>query len=77
MQYMQCLMQRKTSIRTLEVVAWIPEKFAVVGKILELTSKSKVKTNGWEVVSVGDPQDEKYVLSHERDYLLTRKASDI
>ena len=44
-------------------VSWIPEKFAVKGKILELSGE-----DGWEVVGVGDKRRTNGdVHEHSRD----------
>jgi hypothetical protein len=44
--YRQCVMRRGT----IESVAWIPEEFAKVGKVLELREEDKTWTDGWRVV---------------------------
>jgi hypothetical protein len=64
----QCRMQRG-SIYT---IAWIPSKFAVVGKWLKLRGE-----NGWHVLMAGHTLPSDYVRDHERDYLTQREASDI
>ena len=52
---------------------WIPEEFAVKGKQI---SVDKVK--GWFVQKVFDKRvSSEYLKERERDYLNTRKASDI
>ena len=59
MNYKQCTLRRGT----VQQVAWIPSKFAVVGKFLRVRDE-----NGWQVTEVGGELDEKYVLAHRDDY---------
>lgn len=73
--YRQCTMRRKNRG---EYVAWIPEKFAEVGRWLELKMKDGRWQNHWQVIYVGSSKrEESYLVAHERDYLNQRKASDI
>jgi len=64
----QCRMRRGD----VHTVAWIPSRFAVVGKYLKLRGE-----NGWLVESAGHTLPTRYVVDHERDYLTQREASDI
>ena len=57
-------------------MAWIPAKFAVVGRILRLTEDG-VSQDGWEVTGVGAKLTESYVRERSQDYKHTRKASDV
>lgn len=68
MYYKQCKLIKGTTSQT----AWIPEKFAVVGKFLKIKSD-----DGWQVMSIGGRLSEEYVKEHERNYLTQRRASDI
>lgn len=70
--YVQCWLQRGTSRQ----MAWIPEKYAVVGRFLRLTEDG-VSENGWEVVGAGARQPVEYVRERSQDYKNTRRASDI
>lgn len=65
---------------------WIPSEAAIVGKVIELEEtrlnakglEEKYFDPGWEVVGAsGKSLPSKYVLERGRDYLRTRKASDI
>lgn len=67
--YKQCRLV-KDGTRT--QVAWIPEAFAVVGKILRLGFD-----DGWRVASIGGRMESGYLFRHNRDYLTQRRASDI
>ena len=66
--YTQCRMKKGYSIQT----AWIPEKFAVMGKILR-----KKDDIGWMVTNVFSTMDEKDVKMQERVYKTHGKVSDI
>lgn len=55
-----------------EKVSWIPEKFAVVGKILKLK-----EDNGWEVVSVGSRMESSVVNEKSQEYKKHRGTTDI
>jgi hypothetical protein len=58
-------------------VAWIPAKFAKVGKYVKIKQEDGSWDNGWEITSVGSKRKAEYVESNERDYLKQRKASDV
>ncbi len=70
--YVQCTLRKGNTYQA----AWIPEKYAVVGQYLELEDGGQ-RNNGWQVLSTGVRQWESFVREHSRDYLLTRRASDI
>jgi len=71
--YVQCHL-RKDNIRQ---VSWLPVQFAEVGKILSLKEEEGWEDN-WIISSVGDIQlSDAVLLERGRDYLNTRKASDI
>ncbi len=70
----QCLL----TSGTLDLVAWIPDEFAVVGKIIDVRQKDGKWSEGWTVDIVYGPLlSFEYVREHERDYKSQRKASDI
>jgi len=65
----QCMLQRYN----VRMTSWIPCKYAVKGKFLRLKD-----VDGWEVVAVfGNCISASYQSERSRDYLCTRKASDI
>ena len=70
--YVQCRLTRGSARQT----AWIPEKFARVGRVVRLT-EAGVTEDGWQVAGVGTRLTEDYVRERSRDYLSTRRASDI
>ena len=58
--------------------AWIPEEFAVKGKLIQIKNELGHWGMTWEVVSAGQVGiSGEYVRELERDYLHQRKASDI
>jgi hypothetical protein len=57
-------------------VAWIPEKFAIKGKVLKL-KLNDIFEDGWEVIFVGSRQEAEIVEENERDYLKQREISDV
>lgn len=64
-----CTLKKGTLVQTL----WMPEKFAVKGKILKLKDD-----DGWVVDIVSKIKvPQKYVDERSRDYKRTREASDI
>lgn len=76
--FKQCRMvQRAPNGNGLGVhTAWIPEQFAVIGRVLSLKF-GECWSNDWEVERVDTRVSEEYVREHERDYKDQRKASDV
>ena len=58
-------------------VAWVPERYAHVGKILSIKESDFGWSNGWLVTDVWTQLSEEYVREHERDHLTQRNASDV
>ena len=51
--YRQCRLVKQTQTGELQQVSWIPDRFAVVGKVLKLRADDKTWDNGWVVQSAG------------------------
>ena len=69
--YKQCILKMGNITHT----AWLPSKFAKVGKFVVL---EKEDNTTWEVTRVGPyERGESYLLEGERDYKHQREASDI
>ena len=68
----QCLLGRCSRYQ----VAWIREKVAYIGNVIELVEDDR-RDPGWRVISAGNRLPEAYVRDRSRDYLRTRKASDV
>ena len=58
-------------------IGWIPEKFATIGKFLEICDDSGAWDNGWKVIQVGGRKSDKEANDRSQDYKRTRRASDI
>ena len=72
--YKQC----ELSCGNTKQIAWIPEKFAIVDKLLILGKRTPDNTDRWTVSLVADIQlSESYLVEHERDFKTQRQASDI
>jgi hypothetical protein len=56
--YKQCRLQKGDSHQ----VSWIPEQFAVRGKILKLRDDAGIWDNGWEVKGAGSHRVESHGL---------------
>jgi hypothetical protein len=68
MLYVQCQLSRGTTRRT----AWLPQKFAVVNRVLKIKDE-----DGWRVEICGEKMEEKEPEERSRDYLHQREASDV
>ena len=68
----QCLLGKKSRYQ----VAWIRENAAYIGNVIELVDDDR-RDPGWRVISAGNRLRADYLRERSRDYLRTRKASDI
>lgn len=76
--YKQCVFRSPTEGGEAVQAAWIPAEFAKQGKHVYFGKKTQTPDRLWVVSSVSEPAiPEDYLVSHERDYLTQRKASDI
>ena len=48
--YKQCILERRDNSSITRTISWIPEKFAIEGKILKLKDYG-AWTDGWKVVA--------------------------
>jgi hypothetical protein len=68
--YRQCELIKKTSEGEVRQTSYIPEKYAIKGKVLKLL-KNDIWDNGWLVVFAGDlidePPDWKQAIRVHRD----------
>ena len=76
--YRQCYLRRiAPGGQVCHTIGFIPERFAVSGKVLRLTLGDREQA-GWEVISAGSQRFPEYLLVHQsQDYKRMRKASDI
>lgn len=77
--YQQCELERKEKESTIHTVAYIPEEFAAVGKVVKIKDKENdTWQDGWKVTfSSSEKVEASIVETRERDYTKQRKASDI
>ena len=75
--YNQCRLQRPLHRGFDETISWIPDKFAIKGKVLRLTEDGK-DSDGWVVEEVYEHSISKETAAKlSRVWKQTRKASDI
>jgi hypothetical protein len=48
----QCVLKKVTDFGSIELVSWIPEKLAKIGKFVKLKNEGKWE-DGWKVIEVG------------------------
>lgn len=51
--YRQCRLTKTVGVATCVMVSWIPDRFAMVNKVLRLRDEDKVWDDGWVVRVVG------------------------
>lgn len=78
MRFLMCKLVKPIDTKATRIqVSWIPEKYAIVNKVLELKMPDGWE-NGWTVMEV---YPEKHVVeiveARERDYKHQRKVSDV
>lgn len=61
--YKQCELSKKTADGVMRQVAWIPEKFAIVGHYLEIKGD-----NGWHVDSATEPAMDESILTQKTKF---------
>lgn len=71
--FKQCLLKNGPR----RMVSWLPALFAKVGRVLKLRLPEGPWDDGWIVDEVYSGMEEAALLDRSRDYLRTRKASDI
>jgi len=70
--YCQCRLVRKNPPDECVQFAWIPQKYASVGKVLRLGQEE-----GWLVTHIWETQPEKVVMVRERAYKRWRDVTDV
>ena len=76
--YVQCKVQRNVpGGGTRQHVAWIPEKFARLDKIMRIKNDLDEWEDGWRVIETWGTRTAADVERHERDWARQRLASDI
>ena len=75
--YRQCKFEVPTETGKKLDVAWIPEKFAKVGKKIYIGEKRPNPEEIWVVTHVFDRKSESWLVERQMDYKHQRKMSDI
>lgn len=65
LRYAQCRLEKPTPTGTLEQTSYLPVQFAVVGKVLKLRGDDGIWSDGWRVLSAGEPRE----IGDEESYL--------
>ena len=66
--YCQCILRKDDEIGYSQMVSWIPQQFAVDGKVIKLKNECDNKwVDGWVVVSASDPLEEDRISNYHRD----------
>jgi hypothetical protein len=69
MKYTQCLLNKKTEFGTLTGIYWIPEKFAIQDKHIQLKDECTEKwSDGWIVKQLFSTVDESKIIGKRKDY---------
>jgi len=70
----QCILRRGDAVMT----SWIPERYAVKGKVLKLKDReTKVWRDGWVVESVGLVEDYEVVCARANSHTKMKEVTDI
>ena len=75
--YHQCVLTRQNDSSFSARVSWIPEEFAILGRVVKLKAEDGIWVDGWKVGEVGARQEAAYVENHAMDHRRQRQASDI
>jgi hypothetical protein len=70
--YRQCKLHKNVDGNISEMVTFLPEKFASIGKVVKLKSEDGVWVDGWVVVSAGKltedtPDSKKAIRNHRKN----------
>jgi len=79
MKYKQCKLIKTSKYGIINVISWIPEKFAKQDKLLKIKDDYGKWENGWRVKKVfqGIILDEDEIKKRELEYRHHRKITDI
>ena len=75
--FRQCRLELRSPGKVSSQVSWLPEKYAVKGKYLELKNEEGEWVNGWQVMDIYARFEASKVRERSQDYKRTRKASDV
>ena len=79
MKFRQCIMERTINGQNQITTSWLPEKYAILNKIVKLKNRATEEwSDGWIVKNVSSMfQEKEEVIERSRDYDRQRKHSDI
>lgn len=72
----QCILRKKTEKGTSAQLAWIPEEFAVSGKVVKIKERD-IWDDGWVVADVFQKMEDKEQSKLERVWKKHREVTDI
>ena len=72
MNYKQCHMVKQLENGTKHITSYIPEKYAVLNKIVKLRDDDGEWEDGWRVISAGEAINEKLLPDWHKDIRLHR-----
>jgi len=75
--YVQCELKKQVENGFVYDIAWIPEKFATIGKQIKIKQEDDTWDCGWAVVKTYSRIEADKIEGCERDYLKQRKVSDV
>lgn len=75
--YVQCELRKPAETGTFTDTAWIPAKFATVGKTIRIKRDDDTWDDGWIVVRTYSKIEADKIEAGERDHLKQRKVSDV
>jgi hypothetical protein len=75
--YIQCHFESPTENGKKVGIAWLPAKFAQIGRVIYFGKKTNTPDRLWTIVAASGYISEDYLRERERDYLTQRQASDI
>lgn len=75
--YCQCELRKRCDTGELIDIAWIPEKFAKVNKLVNIKLDDGKLDGPWKIIKVYSKVESEKIEGSERDYLKQREVSDI
>lgn len=78
MEYRQCRLRRRVGAAVIEQMAWIPDRFASVGRTVRIKGEGDSWSDGWEVAfASSESVSEEYIAQARHAHTRQRRASDI
>ena len=66
--YCQCILKKDDPPGYLQMVSWIPQQYAQIGKVIKLKNNDDDTWNdGWTVIANSDPISEEKLANYHRD----------